>query len=96
MDLIAREYIVVGAFIAMTIMWFKAFYWLRLFSSTSFYIRLITETIYGIRWFLIILFFTMFAFTNAIYILNANRTEENSIFGDSFENVVGSAFMNQY
>ena len=33
------------ASIATFIMWLKVFYWFRLFNATSFYIRLITETV---------------------------------------------------
>ena len=79
-----REYIVIVAFIAMIIMWSKVFFWLKLFSQTSFYIRLIGETIIGVAWFLLIFLITILMFANCMYILNANRTEDNQLFEKSF------------
>ena len=51
-------------------MWLKAFYWLRLFSQTSFYIRLIIETISDIKYFLILFIFILMTFGNALLILD--------------------------
>ena len=59
--------------IASLLMWIKGLLWLRLFSGTSFYIRLITETIKDIVYFMIILAIFLSAFANAIYILNLYR-----------------------
>mmetsp|Transcript_36577 Transcript_36577/g.48015 ORF Transcript_36577/g.48015 Transcript_36577/m.48015 type:complete len:218 (+) Transcript_36577:2106-2759(+) len=53
-----------------TLMWCKAFYWLRLFSSTSFYIRLIIETLWDIRYFLILFVFVLMTFGNALIIMD--------------------------
>ena len=56
-------------------MWFKAFYWLRLFSQTSFYMRLIIDTLYDIRYFLILFFLILITFANALLILDEGRYE---------------------
>ena len=56
--------------LATLLLWIKGLFWLRLFSATSFYIRLINETIKDISYFLVILFIFISMFANAIYILN--------------------------
>ena len=63
------------AFFTIFILWWKLIYWFRLFESTSFYIKLIIETIKGIGYFTIIFIVILMAFSNAIFILNKNRTE---------------------
>ena len=64
-------------FIAVFILWWKLIYWFRLFESTSFYIRLIIDTIKGITNFMIILFVILACFANAIYILNMRRGDDD-------------------
>ena len=59
-------------------LYLKALAWLRLFSGTSFYIRLIIETIKGISNFMVIFFIFLAAFANAIYILNLKRIKSDS------------------
>ena len=56
--------------IAVFIMWIKAFYWMRLFGSTSFYIKLIRETLYDIRYFLILLVAILMSFGNCLLVMN--------------------------
>lgn len=58
------------AAIATLIMWWKLLYWFRLFDTTSFYIRLITETMKDISFFVIILMTFLLCFANCIYLLN--------------------------
>lgn len=62
--------------IAAVLMWFKGFYWMRLFGSTSFYVRLIKETLFDIRYFLILFFAILMTFANALMILNEARSEQ--------------------
>ena len=57
LDVFQEEEMIVGSFFAMLIMYVKAFAWLRLFDATSFYIRLVVETIKGIKFFIIIYIF---------------------------------------
>ena len=59
----------------MTLMWVKTFYWMRLFSNTSFYIRLIMETLKDIKYFLILFVFIMMCFGNALLVMNQGRSE---------------------
>ena len=73
MQLLEKEQIIILSFVAMFIMWIKTAQWFRLFDKTSFYIRLIVETIVGIKYFLFIIVFTQCMFANIIYILDSNR-----------------------
>ena len=54
-------------------MWIKTFYWMRLFTSTSFYVRLIKETLFDIRYFLILFIFILMTFGNTLLILGEGR-----------------------
>ena len=62
--------------IAILLMWVKGLLWLRLFSTTSFYIRLITETMKDITYFMIILLIFLIMFANCLYILDLYRLKE--------------------
>lgn len=80
--------------LATVLMWFKGFYWMRLFGQTSFYVRLIRETLYDIRYFLILFFAILMTFANALMILNEAR--ENSLYMNFFDISFLNAIMNQY
>lgn len=69
-------------------MWFKAFYWLRMFGPTSFFVRMIQETLYDIRYFLILFILILLTFGNAILILSQGREENDQepLFKDYFAN----------
>ena len=89
----------VTAAIAVWFMWFKLIYWLRLFSSTSYYIRLIQDTIYDIRYFLLVYIVILGMFANAMHCLNLNRDfndEDSTIIDNNFANVAYDAMLNQY
>ena len=60
-------------------LWFKVLDWLRLFDSTAFYVKLIITTVYGIRYFIIIMFLWYMLFGTAFYLLNLDRDEETSV-----------------
>ena len=55
------------------LMWFKLFYWMRLFKPFSAFIRMITEILKDIQVFLVMLIISLAAFANVIYVLNLNR-----------------------
>ena len=75
-------------------MWIKSFYWMNLFSSYSYYVRLIKATIYDIRFFLSILMVLLMAFGNALMILNEGRYQENKIVQEFFSNTFFDTLMN--
>ena len=56
-------------------MWYKSFYWLRLFDNTSFYVRLIADTLFEVRYFMILFVMILMTFGNAIFILSRSREE---------------------
>ena len=58
------------AAVLVLLMWVKTFYWMRLFSPTSFYIRLIGETLRDIKYFLILFIFILMTFGNTLLIMN--------------------------
>ena len=62
--------------VAILLMWVKGLLWLRLFSTTSFYIRLISETMKDITYFMIILLIFLIMFANCLYILDLYRAKE--------------------
>ena len=82
-------------------LWIKGILWLRLFSATSFYIRLISETLKDITTFMIILLIFLTMFANCIYILDLYRQSElvgaESLAQEFFEdwNTINTLF-NQY
>ena len=58
------------AAVLVLLMWIKTFYWMRLFSPTSFYIRLISETLVDIKYFLILLIFILMTIGNTLLVMN--------------------------
>ena len=57
--------------------------WLRLFESTATFINLTAETVWGIRYFMIIMIIWYIAFGTAFYCINIPRGENPIV--DSFE-----------
>ena len=80
--------------IAVVLIWTKSFYWLRLFSQTSFFVRLITDTLYDIRYFLILFLLILMTFGNAILILSENR--ENPLYKDYTSSNYVNVIFSQY
>ena len=61
------------------ILWFKMFDWMRLFDSTSFYIKLILVTIYDIMPFMVIYVIFLLMFGCAMDCISLNRPEDEEI-----------------
>ena len=55
-------------------MWVNLLNWLRIFPSTIIYIRLLTQTLKEMVYFLGIFFLVVTMFGNVIFILNTHRT----------------------
>jgi len=62
--------------VAIILMWANAVYWLRVFTSTIIYIRLVIQTVKEMIYFLLIFFLIVTMFGNVIYILNSNRSTD--------------------
>ena len=82
--------------ILVMLMWIKTFYWLRLFSGTSFYIRLIRETLYDIKYFLVLFLFILMCFGSALTIMNQGRNSENKAYSKFFDVDFLDALLQQY
>ena len=78
-----------------TLIWLKAFYWLKLFSNTSLYIRLIIETIYDIRYFIVLFVFILMTFGNAILIMDTGRAERytKEYFSNDYLNIIFDQYL---
>ena len=81
-------------------LWIKVLDWCKLFGPTSFFVRLILETISDIKYFMIIFVVALMMFGMPMYILQLNRTGEyedapivNEVFGGFWPL---NAFYNQY
>jgi len=87
-NLVAHESLQVFGAIAIFMMWFKLFYWMRLFKPFSAFIRMITEIIKDIQVFLVMLIISLSAFANIIFLLNLNRMEQGHE-EPIYENLIG-------
>jgi hypothetical protein len=59
------------------LLWIKSLYYMRIFRTTAGFIRMVTEVIYDIRYFLFIIFVVVFAFSHAFAILAINESAED-------------------
>ena len=67
---------VVIASFAIIMLYMKMFYWLRLFESLAFYVRMVAETIYDILNFIILFLLCVATFAHAVYVLSRNAEDE--------------------
>ena len=78
-------------------LWVKVLDWCQLFGPTSFFTKLIKETIYDIRYFSMICFVALLMFGVPLYLLQLNRTDENAVVEAKFGDIwLLNAFYNQY
>ena len=87
----------VMAAISSLFLWIKVFDWLKLFSQTSFFVKLIEETLIDIKHFIVIFFVALFMFGVPMYILGLNRGEDDGLVDEVFgTNWFLNSFYNQY
>ena len=72
------------AAISVLVLYFKLFYFLRIFYSTAYLVRMIIEIIWDMKVFVGVLMIATAAFGNAFYILDRNLTEDENIIGKNF------------
>ena len=72
------------AAISVLMLYFKLFYFLRIFYSTAYLVRMIIEIMWDMKVFVGVLMIATAAFGNAFYILDRNSTEEENIIGKNF------------
>jgi hypothetical protein len=59
------------------VMWLKLLYFLRIFDSTGYLIKIIIEVIIDMKYFLMILMLTFVAFADSMYQINTSNKEED-------------------
>mmetsp|Transcript_20406 Transcript_20406/g.20128 ORF Transcript_20406/g.20128 Transcript_20406/m.20128 type:complete len:318 (+) Transcript_20406:1341-2294(+) len=69
---------------AVLILYFKLFYFLRIFSSTAYLVRMIIEILKDMKFFVTVLMLATIAFGNAFYILGRNSPDGENLAGDNF------------
>lgn len=69
----SKEHRIIMAAFLVFLVWTKMFDWLRMFDTTSFYIKLIVETIKAVLYFLIVFPVFLAMFGCSMYILDMNR-----------------------
>jgi hypothetical protein len=74
----------------------KVFDWLRLFGKTSFFILLMTETLWEIRYFMVLIFLTLAMFGIPMAVLNQNREEDQNVISKTFDLWIIDMIINQY
>lgn len=70
-----KDFVVISA-VAICIMWLKVFYFGWLFLITAGIIRIVTEIILDMKWFLVLFFMIILAFTNSFYVIARNDTSK--------------------
>ena len=65
-----------------------------MFGPTSFFVRMIQETVYDVRYFLILFILILLTFGNAILILSQGR--DDALYKDYFSNSYLNVILNQY
>mmetsp|Transcript_102001 Transcript_102001/g.140935 ORF Transcript_102001/g.140935 Transcript_102001/m.140935 type:complete len:374 (+) Transcript_102001:574-1695(+) len=68
------------ASVAVFLLWVKMFYWMRLFGPTAAFLRMIIEIIRDSMQFIVMFFICIFMFSNALFMLNANRDPDDTLF----------------
>ena len=78
----------IGAY-ACFLMWCKMFYWMRLFESTAYYVKLIQQTIADCMTFMLMILIILLAFANFFLIINLNMEgrEDGAVYVNSYTGV---------
>ena len=63
-------------------LWFRAFYWMRIFEGSAFFIILIKKTLIGIVPFLILCIVVVVLFANILYIFNTSGQHDPKLYED--------------
>lgn len=90
-----KEKIRLNASVGCFILWVKLFYWMRLFKVTAYFITLITQTIFDIRVFMIMLSIMLIAFASFFSILNTDTIEYHDT-GADVPDANGYHYVDQY
>lgn len=66
---------------AVSLMWFKVFYFLRIFSQTASLVRMIIEITLDMKWFLLIFLMAVIGFANSFFVIARNTDQEEFFTG---------------
>jgi hypothetical protein len=66
------------------LMWLKLLYFLRIFKSTGYLVRMVTEVLWGMKTFLLILFIVYFGFSEAFMRVSEASDPDSAFTGDYF------------
>jgi len=77
-------------------MWIKLFYWGRLFEPTAYLVTLISETLYDIKLFVLVVGILLAAFANFFLIINLNTAKEYKYVEDYTGSRAIDAFISVY
>ena len=80
-----KEKIRLNAAVGCFTLWVKLFYWMRLFKVTAYFITLITQTLYDIRVFMVMLSIIVLAFASFFSIINTDTIEYHDNSADVAE-----------
>jgi len=79
-------------------MWIKVFYWMRLFSSLAYYVKLITDTVIEMSNFMLMVLIIVLAFANYFYVVNLNLPPNLTYYKPSYgkNSTIGNALVLVY
>jgi len=73
------------------------FYWLALFESTSYFVKMVTSSVYDIRWFGLMMMLCLLSFANAIVILTKPASDEGEpVIDQKFDMVYLDSLLSSY
>jgi hypothetical protein len=64
---------------ASVIMWLRFLYFFRIFRNTGYYIKMLVQVIFDIRYFIFIFVLTIFSFAHAWYVFLRNNDNDNQL-----------------
>lgn len=83
-EIISIEFVRSAGAFSSFLMWIKVFYWMRLFPSLAYYVKLITDTLFDSFSFLFMVILIIMSFSSYFYIVNENTDKDTHYFGDYF------------
>lgn len=94
---IEYDLLIAVASIAVIFLYLKVFYWMRLFESLAYYVRMVTETISDISFFIILFLLCVLTFAHAVFVLNRNaKGDDDKLYEASFGYAPADVMVNQY
>ncbi len=82
------DYLTQTASLATFILWMLMLYWMRLSYNLSFYVDIVKNSIYDIRYFLLMLILMIFTFSNALIILDYSNKDEYEESMNSYQSFI--------